>query len=72
MTLEQLRHRYTIADFPHTGTRELVAADYVHQIKRLAHPKLHSPILSLMSEYIVGLRDYAQKLREAYQQAASK
>lgn len=68
---EQLRHRYTIADFPHTGTRELVAADYVYQIKRLAHPKLHSPILSLMSEYIVGLRDYAQTLREAHQQAAS-
>ncbi len=62
---EQLRDRHTIADFPHTGTRELVAADYVYQIKRLAHPKLHSPILSLMSDYIVGLRDYAQVLRDA-------
>ena len=72
LTPAQLRDRYTIADFPHTGTRELVAADYVYQIKRLAHPKLHSPILSLMSEYIVGLRDYAQTLREAYEQAASR
>ncbi len=44
----------------------------MYQIKRLAHPKLHSPILSLMSEYVVGLRDYAQTLREAYEQAASR
>jgi ABC-type transport system substrate-binding protein len=44
------------------GTRELVADDYIYQIKRLAHPRLHSPILGLMSEYIVGLRDYAQQL----------
>ncbi|HEX6320869.1 MAG TPA: ABC transporter substrate-binding protein [Burkholderiales bacterium] len=44
------------------GTRELVADDYIYQMKRLAHPRLHSPILGLMSEYIVGLRDYAQQL----------
>ncbi len=46
------------------GTRELVADDYIYQIKRLAHPRLHSPILGLMSEYIVGLRDYAGELRK--------
>ncbi len=54
----------TIADFPALASRELVAADYVYQIKRLAHPQIHSPILGLMSEYIVGLGDYADKLRE--------
>ena len=47
------------------GTRELVAEDYVYQIKRLAHPRLHSPILGLMSEYIVGLAEYAKALRNA-------
>lgn len=67
---EQLRDRYTIADFRQTGTRELVAADYVYQIKRLAHPKLHSPILSLMGEYIVGLQEYADTLRTVYTEAA--
>ena len=46
------------------GTRELTADDYLYQIKRLAHPKLHSPILGLMSEYIVGLDDFAQKLKQ--------
>jgi ABC-type transport system substrate-binding protein len=52
----------TLADFPETGSRELVAADYVYQIKRLAHPRLHSPILGIMSDYIVGLKEYAAQL----------
>jgi ABC-type transport system substrate-binding protein len=45
------------------GTRELTADDYIYQIKRLAHPKLHSPILGLMSEYIVGLDAFATALK---------
>jgi ABC-type transport system substrate-binding protein len=57
-----------ISDFEHSGTRELVAADYVYQIKRLAHPKLSSPIFGLMSEHIVGLK----ALGEAMQQAAKE
>jgi ABC-type transport system substrate-binding protein len=51
------------------GTRELVAADYVYQIKRLAHPQLHSPIFSLMAEYIVGLGEYSARLKKAAAQA---
>jgi ABC-type transport system substrate-binding protein len=47
------------------GTRELVAEDYVYQIKRLAHPRLHSPIYGLMAEYIVGLSELSQQLRKA-------
>jgi oligopeptide transport system substrate-binding protein len=46
------------------GTRELTADDYIYQIKRLAHPKLHSPIYGLMAEYIVGLDAYAKKLKD--------
>jgi hypothetical protein len=53
-----LEDTYTLGDFTETDSRELVAADYVYQIKRLAHPRLHSPILGLMSDYIVGLADY--------------
>ena len=56
-----------LADFKYQGSRELVAADYVYQIKRLAHPRLHSPIQGLMNEYIVGLREYATTLSTAYQ-----
>jgi ABC-type transport system substrate-binding protein len=54
-----------IGDFEHTGTRELVAADYVYQIKRLAHPGLSSPIFGLMSEHIVGLKKLGKSLDSA-------
>jgi ABC-type transport system substrate-binding protein len=47
-----------------TGTRELVADDYVYQIKRLAHPRLHSPIFGLMAEYIVGMAEFATALKK--------
>lgn len=47
------------------GTRELDADDYIYQIKRLAHPSLHSPIFGLMAEYIVGLKDYEARLKKA-------
>ncbi|MGA9163306.1 MAG: ABC transporter substrate-binding protein [Thiobacillus sp.] len=56
-----------ISDFAHTGTRELVAADYVYQIKRLADPRLSSPIFGLMSEHIVGLKALGQALEKAAQ-----
>jgi ABC-type transport system substrate-binding protein len=51
-------------DFRESGSRELTAADYVHQIKRLANPRLNSPIFGLMSEYIVGLREYGAMLEQ--------
>ena len=64
MTSNELNDINTLSDFKQHDSRELVAADYVYQIKRLAHPEIHSPILSLMSEYIVGLATYAEQLRE--------
>lgn len=54
----------TLADFPQTGTRELTAEDYVYQIKRLAHPRLHSPVLELMGDYIIGLKALHQRLQD--------
>jgi len=51
-----------VRDFKQTGTRELTADDYVYQIKRLASPRSNAPIYGLMSDYIVGFREYAQTL----------
>ena len=65
LTREDLAHIYELRDFKQTGTRELTAADYIHQIKRLAHPRLHSPIFGLMSEYVVGLKELADELKSA-------
>ena len=51
-----------LGDFDYTGSRELVAEDYVYQIKRLAHPGLHSPIASLMATHIVGFSSFSSGL----------
>jgi ABC-type transport system substrate-binding protein len=63
---EQTAGLHSLGDFSDTGSRELTAADYVYQIKRLAFPRLHSPINSLMQGYIVGFKDYGNELAEAY------
>jgi len=53
---------YALSDFKLTGTRELIAADYVYQIKRLANPSLNSPIYELMSQYIEGFKSFSHRL----------
>ena len=65
LTEADLARVRTLADFPETGTRELVAADYVYQIKRLAHPRTHSPIQSLMEDYLAHLGEYGRTLSAA-------
>lgn len=62
LSAEVLAKLNTLADLPNTGTRELVAEDYVYQIKRLANPKIQSPIAGLMQEYIIGFAEFAQNL----------
>ncbi len=68
LTKDDIGKINNINDFKKTGTRELTAADYVYQIKRLASPKLSSPILGVMSKHIAGLGAYAKKLDKIYQQ----
>jgi ABC-type transport system substrate-binding protein len=63
----KLRGIATIADFAHSGTRELVADDYLYEIKRLAHPRLHSPIFGMMAGRIVGLKELGEALQSAAQ-----
>ena len=62
LTPEQVERRHTLADFTELGTRELQAADYVYQIKRLAHPGLYSPLAGLMGKYILGLNELVEVL----------
>lgn len=64
---QELASIFKLSDLSQTDTRELTAEDYVYQIKRLAHPRLHSPIYGLMADYIVGLADYAHVLKQADQ-----
>ena len=65
LTPEELEKVLSLADFEYQGTRELIANDFVYEIKRLAHPRLHSPIFGLMTEYIVGLKKFGAELKRA-------
>jgi oligopeptide transport system substrate-binding protein len=65
LNADELAKKHVLADFAQNDTRELTAEDYVYGIKRLAHPKLHSPILGLMGEYIVGLPELAKSLQNS-------
>ncbi len=62
---EKLKGIERIADFKETGSRELRADDYIYEIKRLAHPRLHSPIFGMMAEHIVGLKELGTALQSA-------
>jgi ABC-type transport system substrate-binding protein len=59
----------TLTDFARSGTRELTADDYVYAFRRLASPRVVSPIYSLMADYVVGMKEYGDKLRAMDQQA---
>jgi len=61
-----LKGIHTLSDFKETGTRVLTVADYVYQIKRMAHPKIHSPIAGLMGQYILGLSELGERLEEEF------
>ncbi|MCK4738791.1 MAG: ABC transporter substrate-binding protein [Deltaproteobacteria bacterium] len=63
ITEKDLKGISEITDFPKFGTRELIAEDYIYQIMRLADPQLHCPILPMLENYILGLDEYAESLK---------
>ena len=61
---EQIDQLTTLNDFSQQATRELTAEDYVYQIKRLAHPKIQSPIAEMMKHHIVGFDDFSKQVKD--------
>jgi ABC-type transport system substrate-binding protein len=59
----ELGRRYTPLDFEHTGTRELVAEDFVYALKRHATTRITAPIYSVFSEYVLGLKEYGDLIK---------
>lgn len=55
-------------DFGFSGTRELVADDYVYAIKRHATTRIEAPIFGIFSEYVIGLQAYRETVRRADEQ----
>ncbi|MFT5395582.1 MAG: oligopeptide transport system substrate-binding protein [Gammaproteobacteria bacterium] len=62
LNTKKLSNIHALSGFDTVGTRKLLAKDYVYQIKRMAHPRVHSPISGLMAKYILGLNEFTEEL----------
>ncbi|KTD57905.1 extracellular solute-binding protein [Legionella shakespearei DSM 23087] len=51
-----------LSDFKYTGTREVLVDDFIYQIKRMANPAVSSPVYGLMSDYILGFKEFGDTL----------
>ena len=60
----ELGDRRSPMEFEHTGTRELVAEDFVYALKRHATTRITTPIFGIFSEYVVGLKEYGELVRK--------
>lgn len=69
LSVEEVKQITRPGDFRLQSSRLLAANDYVYALKRMADPSKHSPILSTMAQYIVGLNDYSQRLASAADKA---
>lgn len=67
-----LKERYAITDFDQMGTRELTAHDYVYALRRLASPRVASPIYSTLAQHVVGFADYGDQLKASQAQDAKE
>lgn len=59
----EISRKYSLADFPLTGTRALSAEDYVYEFKRIARPRLQSPSLEQF-KVIDGMEDLATQMAQ--------
>jgi len=63
LTREQLGNRRSPFDFEHQGTRELVAEDFVYALKRHGTTRIETPLFGVFSEYVIGLKEYAELVK---------
>lgn len=72
---KEARPYQVLADFTEVGSRELVAEDYLYEVRRLADPKVLSPVRGLLAEYILGMNEFTDELtktRQELEQAKGK
>jgi ABC-type transport system substrate-binding protein len=55
--------RVSPLEFEHTGTRELVAEDFVYAVKRHATTRITTPIYGIFAEYVAGLKEYGDLIK---------
>jgi ABC-type transport system substrate-binding protein len=59
----ELGMRNSPMQFDKSGTRELVADDFVYALKRQATTRITTPISGIFSEYVIGLKDYLDLIK---------
>ena len=64
LTPGQLGDKRSPLDFPVQGTRELTADDFVYALKRHATTRITAPIFSTFAQYVVGLKDYGERIKK--------
>lgn len=64
LSAKKMRSIKSLQDFTEVATRPLQAQDYVYALQRMANPKNHSPILTSMEDYIVGLKELSEQLTQ--------
>ncbi|HET9205140.1 MAG TPA: ABC transporter substrate-binding protein [Burkholderiaceae bacterium] len=63
LTRAELGNKRSPWGFEHHGSRELVAEDFVYNIKRHATTRIEAPVFAVFAEYIVGLKEYAEQIK---------
>jgi ABC-type transport system substrate-binding protein len=59
----ELGKRRTPLEFEQSGTRELVAEDFVYALKRHATTRITTPIYGIFAEYVEGLKEYGELIK---------
>ncbi len=60
----EIGNRHSPMAFEHSGTRELVAEDFVYALKRHATTRITTPIFGVFSEYVLGLAAYGELIKK--------
>jgi len=63
LSREQVGDKRSPWQFEQTGTRELVAEDYVYALKRQATTRIQAPVFATFAEHVVGLEDYSKQVK---------
>ncbi|HIQ40681.1 MAG TPA: peptide ABC transporter substrate-binding protein [Sulfurivirga caldicuralii] len=67
LTQAQIEALETPYDLPKHGSRLLRAQDYAYAIKRMGVRAYQSPVLDVLAQHIVGLREYAKKVSQDFE-----
>lgn len=69
LTAKDVRGVRDVWDIKPTATREALAKDYVHAIRRLADPRLACPLYPTFAKHFLGMAEYRSAFEEKLEKA---